>query len=140
MRSATREFVSGFLSTRERVVSFNVRKLGWYALRVTVAAFVLGGVLLLAANLYVQSHGVQQRIRETVEANLKLPVHLQKTTITPWGGLRLDGIAIRTDAAEDPAASKDRTPDFFTAASFRVRFCVVAAPHPAAAGHRAGAP
>ncbi len=123
MRPAAGITVSGFLSARERVVCFNVRKLGWYALRVTVAAFVLGGVLLLAANLYVQSHGVQQRIREAVEANLKLPVHLQKTTVTPWEGLRLDGIAFRAKAAEDSgAASKDRPLDFFTAASFRVRF------------------
>ena len=89
----------------------------------TVAAFVLGSLLLLAANLYVQSHGVQQRIRVAVEAGLQVPVRLQKTTVTPWEGLRLDGIAVcpgELDGLNPPAAN--RPPDFLTAASFRVRF------------------
>ena len=114
---------SGFLSRRERLGCFNVRKLGWYALRVMVVAFVLGSLLLLAANLYVQSHSVQQRIREAVEGSLKMPVHLQKTTLTPWDGLRLDGVVLRPEEPDvADTTPKDRAPDFFTASSFRVRF------------------
>ncbi len=117
MRSAERTADSGFLSPRSRVVCFTVRRLGWYVLRAAVAAIALGGTALLAANLYVQSHGVQQRIRAVVEDNLQVPVHLQKTTVTPWEGLRLDGITLRGEPG-----SADATPDFLTAASFRVRF------------------
>ncbi len=100
-----------------------MRKLGWYALRVTVAAFVLGCLLLLAANLYVQSHSVQQRIRDAVEGEMGMPVSLQKITVTPWEGLRLDGIVLRPDDVDDAdRGAKARPPDFFNAASFRVRF------------------
>ena len=101
-----------------------MRKLGWYALRATVAAFVLGSLLLLAANLYVQSHGVQQRIREALEASLKMPVSLQKTTVTPWDGLRLDGVVLRTEEADDTgSAPQGRARQIsFMPTSFRVQF------------------
>ncbi len=123
MRSAAFGVDSGFPSGRERLVCFNVRKLGWYALRAAVAFFVLGSLLLLAANLYVQSHTVQLRIREALEGSLKMPVSLQKTTVTPWDGLRLDGVVLRADQADDTGtAPPDHPPDFFNAASFRVQF------------------
>ena len=95
-----------------------MRKLGWYAVSAIVIALILGGVLLLGANLYVQSVTVQHRIREALEANLKMPVSLRKTTITPWDGLRIDGIVARIEGLSRlPLA-----PDFLDADSFRVRF------------------
>ena len=94
-----------------------MRKLGWYALRATMGAFVLAGGALLAANLYVQSHGVQQRIRTGLAARLRTPVSLRKTTVTPWDGVRLDGITLYKEEASEPGAPTD----FLTAASFRVR-------------------
>ena len=94
-----------------------MRKLGWYALRGATAAFVLSSVGLLAANLYVQSHGVQQRIRTALAAALGTPVSLRKTTVTPWDGVRLDGVALREGHPGHPSGAAE----FLTAASFRVR-------------------
>jgi hypothetical protein len=86
-----------------------------------VTALILGGVLLLAANLYVQSATVQHRIRAALGESLKMPVAMRKTTFTPWDGLRIDGIV----AAPDPenAARPTFTP-FLTADSFRIRFAL----------------
>lgn len=58
----------------------------------TVALLVLAGLLLLLANLYVQSPGVQDRLRGELSTALQMPVALRKTTFTPWEGLRIDGI------------------------------------------------
>lgn len=87
-----------------------MRKLGWYAVSAAVAAIILGGVLLLAANLYVQSQTVQAQIRRTLVSTLKMPVEIKKTTITPWEGLRIDGITARPEGSAD---------SFLTAKSFR---------------------
>jgi hypothetical protein len=97
-----------------------VRKLGWYAVSAAVIALILGGVLLLGANLYVQSLAVQQRIRQALEAGLKMPVSMRKTTITPWDGLRIDGIDARVGRDTTPAEAA--RPSFLMANSFRVRF------------------
>ncbi len=111
--------VSPFPSGRERLVCFNVRRLGWYAVSAVVAAIILGSVLLLAANLYVQSQTVQQRIRQALTSTLRMPVTIRKTTVTPWEGLRIDGISARTEGVTHPAE-----PDFLQAESFRVRFAL----------------
>ncbi len=107
---------SGFPSGRERLGCFNVRKLGWYAVSAVVAAMILGGVLLLAANLYVQSLTVQARIRQALVSALKMPVEIKKTTLTPWEGLRIDGITAHPEGS---------TENFLTAQSFRVQFALL---------------
>ena len=106
---------SFFPSVRKRLVCFNVRKLGWYAVSAVVAAIILGGVLLLAANLYVQSQAVQGQIRHSLASSLKMPVEITKTTVTPWQGVRIDGIRMRPKHAAE---------DFLVAASFRVQFAL----------------
>ena len=99
-----------------------MRKLGWFAVSAAVAALIAFGVLLLAANLYVQSQGAQQRIRQTLTDALHVPVSLKKTTLTPWEGLRLDGIILRAPA---PAEAAPADPgDFMTVDSFRVRLAL----------------
>jgi hypothetical protein len=123
MRSDAGATDSGFPSGRERLGSFNVRKLGWYAVSALVAALILGGVLLLGANLYVQSLAVQHRIRQTLAATLQMPVSLRKTTITPWDGLRIDGIVARL--GPDRTAAQTARPDFLEAESFRIRFALL---------------
>lgn len=72
-------------------------------------------MLLLAANLYVQSKGVQQQIRRALVSTLHMRAELTKTTITPWEGLRIDGITIRPEA---------ESVDVLKADSFRVRFAL----------------
>ena len=101
-----------------------MRKIGWYAVSAVVAAIILGSVLLLAANLYVQSQAVQQRIRRALSTALRMPVSIKKTTITPWEGLRIDGLTAHP-APADPSAKDDPvTADYLLASSFRVRFAL----------------
>lgn len=98
-----------------------MRKVGWHLVSIAVTALILGGVLLLAANLYVQSATVQHRIREALGVSLKMPVSMRKTTFTPWDGLRIDGIATVPAPA---SASGPTLPPFLTADSFRIRFAL----------------
>ena len=93
-----------------------MRKLGWYAVSAVVAAIILGGVLLLAGNLYVQSMTVQGQIHRALVSNLKMAVEIKKTTVTPWEGLRIDGIAMHPENAAE---------NFLTADSFRVQFALL---------------
>jgi type II secretion system protein N len=95
-----------------------VKKLVKGAIGAAVVLVMVGGVILLAANLYVQSHAAQQQIREALSASLKMPAELTKTTLTPWEGLRIDGITVRPKPSPDNASA----PDFLKADSFRVRF------------------
>ena len=122
IRSSERRGLSGFPSGRERLGCFNVIKLGWFAVSAAVAALILFGVLLLAANLYVQSLGAQQRIRQTLVDALHVPVSLKKTTLTPWEGLRLDGIVLRAVPAAD--SGSEAAGAFMTVDSFRVRIAL----------------
>ena len=100
-----------------------MRRIGWYAVSASVVALVVGCVLLLAANLYVQSQVVQQRIRHALSAALRMPVSVRKTTVTPWDGLRIDGITAHPET--DPSVPGDGLPiDYLLASSFRVRFAL----------------
>ena len=99
-----------------------MRKLGWFAVSAAVVALVAFGVLLLAANLYVQSQGAQQKIRQTLTDALHVPVSLKKTTLTPWEGLRIDGIALHVPSSATPAQISDD--GFMTVDSFRVRIAM----------------
>lgn len=95
-----------------------MKKVGWYAGSAALVLVIGGGLLLLAANLYVQSKGVQQQIRRALVSTLHMPAEVTKTTITPWEGLRIDGITIRpaVEPGDPPSA------DVLKADSFRVRF------------------
>ncbi len=101
-----------------------MRKFGWYAVSASVVALVFGSVLLLAANLYVQSQVVQQRIRHTLSAALRMPVSVKKTTITPWEGLRIDGITAHPESPESAVVASPLPVDYLLASSFRVRFAL----------------
>ncbi len=101
-----------------------MRKFGWYVVSASVAAFIVGCVLLLAANLYVQSQAVQQRIRHALSAALRMPVSVKKTTVTPWEGLRIDGITARREGAGPPVKPDAVAADYLLASSFRVRFAL----------------
>jgi hypothetical protein len=61
-----------------------------------IAAGVIAAaaILLLCANLYLQSDGVQQRIRDAAGRSLGTELKIQSTVYTPWSGLVLRGIAV----------------------------------------------
>ena len=103
-----------------------MRRLGWYAVTLFVAVLILCGVLLLAANLYVQSPVVQQRIRRALAASLHMPVSIRKITVTPWEGLRIDGLTASAPGSAGLAKPfSAEVPDFLTAESFRVHFALL---------------
>lgn len=60
----------------------------------------LGAVLGLAAlgtlaiNLYVQSAAVQARLERELSAALHAPIHVERTTVTPWSGLKISGLTV----------------------------------------------
>src|SRR5207302_2057094 len=71
---------------------FRLRRIiGWLFL-VVVAIFL---VSLLGANLYVQSQATQERIQQELSQRLKMPLQIQRISVTPWGGLKLSGITIQ---------------------------------------------
>ncbi len=86
------------------------RTIGWL-LVVVIAIFL---VSLLGANLYVQSQTTQQRIQQELSQRLKMPLRIQRISVTPWGGLNLSGITI-------PQLNDNGSPPFLEAKDFRLR-------------------
>src|SRR6476620_920621 len=86
------------------------RTVGWLFL-VVVAIFL---VSLLGANLYVQSQTTQLRIQQELSQRLKMPLQIQRISVTPWGGLNLSGITI-------PQLNDAHTTPFLEAKDFRLR-------------------
>ena len=86
------------------------RTIGWL-LVVVVAIFL---VSLLGANLYVQSQTTQQRIQQELSQRLKMPLQIQRISVTPWGGLNLSGITI-------PQLNDAHATPFLEAKNFRLR-------------------
>ncbi len=71
-----------------------MKKLGRLLLWLLAATVVLAFVLLLAVNLYVQSQGTHHRIQQELSQRLNTPLHLSQISVTPWSGLKLNGITI----------------------------------------------
>jgi type II secretion system protein N len=86
------------------------RTIGWL-LVVLVAIFLIS---LLGANLYVQSQTTQQRIQQELSQRLKMPLQIQRISVTPWGGLNLSGITI-------PQLNDAHAAPFLEAKNFRLR-------------------
>lgn len=98
-----------------------MKRAAWLAGTGVVVLLVLGGVLLLAANLCVQSQPMQARIRQELSTFLKMPAEVRKTTFTPWDGLRIDGVSAPGDARAEPDLN---APVRLSAASFRARIAL----------------
>ena len=77
---------------------------------------VAAALVLLCINLYLQSSGVQQRIRNAAMQTLGSEVKIRSTVYTPWHGLVLRGISI-----PDPI---DPKLNFVEAEALRVRFAL----------------
>jgi len=68
------------------------------AILIALGAFaVIGLLLLLGLNLYVQSPGTQAHIQEELSKALNLPLVITNTSLTPWSDLRINGIAVPTE-------------------------------------------
>jgi uncharacterized protein involved in outer membrane biogenesis len=81
-----------------------------------IAAGVLAAaaLVLLCINLYLQSSGVQQRIRDAAVRSLGSDVKIQSTVYTPWSGLVIRGISV-----PDPTSANL---NILEAAALRIRF------------------
>jgi type II secretion system protein N len=82
-----------------------------------IALGVLVGVsllILIGANLYVQSRGTQARIQQELSQRLGTTLRIQRISVTPWWGLKLTGITI-------PQTQPGVSADFLTAKTFRLR-------------------
>ena len=86
------------------------RTIGWLFL-VVVAIFLIS---LLGANLYVQSQATQELIQQELSQRLKMPLQVQRISVTPWGGLKLSGITI-------PQSNDVHAPPFLQARHFQLR-------------------
>ncbi|MGH8094432.1 MAG: AsmA family protein [Chthoniobacterales bacterium] len=71
-----------------------MKKLGRLLLWLLGGVLLLAGVLLIGINLYVQSQGTHHRIQQELSQRLGAPLKLQQISITPWSGLKLNGITI----------------------------------------------
>ncbi len=58
---------------------------------------VLVAVLALAVlfiNLHLQSHSMQNRLRDAARSAIGMPLSIRSTTYTPWSGIRLRGLVL----------------------------------------------
>lgn len=91
-----------------------VKKL-WRALLIVLGALAaFAAVLVLAVNLYVQSQRTQQRIEQELSQRIGTPLRIQRMSVTPWGGLKLNGITI-------PQTEPGMAGNFLAAQTFRLR-------------------
>lgn len=73
----------------------------------------LGAIVLIGLNLYVQSLGTQARIQQELSQRLGAPVRIKAVSVTPWGGLTLNGITVTQSGAAGDA-------NFLAAESFEL--------------------
>lgn len=71
-----------------------VRKFAKPILIVSGGVAGLVTLAVLAANLYLQSNDVQQRLRLAASQAAGVPVQVRGTSFTPWGGLRVTGVLV----------------------------------------------
>jgi hypothetical protein len=77
-----------------------------------VVALVI--IVLIGANLYVQSRGTQARIEQELSQRLGTAVRIRSMAVTPWGGLSLSGLTI-------PQPTAPPGGNFLEARAFQVR-------------------
>ena len=83
---------------------------------VVAGVVALAAVVLLCVNLYLQSGGVQQRIRDSAQRALGTEVKIRSTMYLPWSGLVIRGITI-----PDPT---NANVNFVEAEALRIRFAL----------------
>ncbi len=91
-----------------------MRKLGRFLLWLLGGFVLIACMLLLGVNLYVQSQGTHRRIQQELSQRLGTPLTLRRVSVTPWSGLKLNGITIPQEPGKVPG-------DFLQARSFQLR-------------------
>ncbi len=91
-----------------------MKKLGRLLLWLLAGVVALAAVLLIGVNLYVQSQGTHRRIQQELSQRLGTRLYLKQISITPWSGLKLNGITI-------PQESDKIGGNFLEAQSFQLR-------------------
>ncbi len=91
-----------------------VKNLGRILLWLLGGLLLLGCVILLGVNLYVQSQGTHRRIQQELSQRLGTPLTLHRISVTPWSGLKLTGIVI-------PQVPGKIRGDFLHAQTFQLR-------------------
>jgi len=91
-----------------------VKRIARILLGCLAGVVIIGLIGLIGINLYLQSEGVQQRIRLATAEALGAPVKVGRTLYTPWTGLVLSGLTVA-----DPAMSGRNLAE---ASRFSVRF------------------
>lgn len=91
-----------------------MKKLGQLFLCLLGGVVALACLLLIAVNLYVQSQGTHHRIQQELSQRLGTPLYLKQISITPWSGLKLNGITIPQEAGKMEG-------NFLEAQSFQLR-------------------
>ncbi len=77
-------------------------KLAKVALILLGCLLTLAVLALLGANLYVQSSLSQEKLEAQLGKALRVPVKISSTTVSPWDGLTIRGIAVaQTDGPGD---------------------------------------
>lgn len=91
-----------------------MRKLSQFLVLLLLGAVALVVIVLIGANLYVQSQGTQARIQQELSHRLGANLRIRRISVTPWGGLKLSGITI-------PQNIPGQAGDFLEAENFRLR-------------------
>ena len=78
-----------------------VRTLVRRSITALIAVIALLGVILLGANLYVQSPSSQQQIKRHLTSAFGMPVEMVRAVFTPWGGLRIEDGYLMTATGVD---------------------------------------
>ncbi len=56
---------------------------------------IIYAAAVLSANIYLQSAGVQARLRESTSKAAGFPVEIRSTSYTPWSGLVVSGVVVQ---------------------------------------------
>ncbi len=91
-----------------------MRNVGRVLLWLFGGVVVIACIVLLGVNLYVQSQGTHHRIQQELSQRLGTPLRLRRISLTPWSGLKLNGITI-------PQEQGGVGGDFLRAQTFQLR-------------------
>jgi len=75
-----------------------VQKFARFILVSIAGLSILGAVVFLALNLYVQSEGTQARIQQELRQRFGATLTIGRISVTPWSGLKLSGITMAQGA------------------------------------------